>query len=411
MNALSSCLLAIFLCFYLPDRLGCSPSAAIEGKLVWHNISQPFQRGALCNDFTGAGYFIRKVKGEDISSSSGSGSYDFEDQRGGNRKWIVFLEGGGGCTSPVSCNERFIEQNIRRQYQEFRNGKFVVNVAKAWDRYRNEPLKVTSKLMTSLWRFSPRSPGMATSSSNISKESPGNIWTVEGRDILSTDEEENPDFYHYNHVLVPYCSSDVWLKNTNNFRKVMNKNFTFQFKPNFTEDFQFTFRGVAIFRSVIEDLYSYHGLGGAVEVLLAGSSAGGVGALNHASWLNSVFKKQGSTRLRVLLDSAWFIDFKGEIVNQFAPSELKKLLRTKEILETCTPFNKDFVVVKGQNDEEQNAIMACVSAHLFLARNRFPKDVPLLTIFSRYDLYLLARSVAAVAITEVSCFNYINHSN
>jgi len=398
---MSGLYLLVFLCLCLPHRLNCS---SIEDKLVWNNISEPFQRGALCNDFSGAGYFIRKIEPKDVDSRSGSGFLDLNSQEEENRKWVIFLEGGGGCTTPVSCNERFIEQNIRSEYQEFKNGRFVVNVAEAWNRYKNDPLKVTSKLMTSLWRFSPQSyeASYNGSSSNTSHSSSGNVWTVEGRDLLSTDSEKNKDFYNYNHVVIPYCSSDVWLKNTNNFKKALDENFAFQFNPNDTKDFQFTFRGIAIFRSVVEDLFSFHGLGGAEEVLLAGSSAGGIGALNHAAWLNNALKKQGNAKLRVLLDSAWFINYKGEILNQFAPSELKKLIKTEEISENCLPPNKNVSAGEEHSDEELYALIACVSAQTFLTRNHFPEGVPLLTIFSRYDLYLLSRSIASVALAEVS---------
>ncbi len=373
-------------------------------RLVWHNITQPFVRGALCNDFTGAGYFIRKVNSEILS---GSGEYtkpEVEESYPLRNKepWLIFLEGGGGCTTPVSCNERFIEQSIRMQYRDLRDDGFVVDVEKAWNEHRSDPLTVTSKLMTSIWRFSH----LEKNGSNYYVGDSGPVWEIEGRDLLSTSSEDNPDFYYYNHVLIPYCSSDIWLKNTNNYRKVLSENFTFQFQPNATEDFQFTFRGETIFKSVIEDLYSYHELGNADEVLLAGSSAGGVGALNHAAWLNNNLAKHGGGKLRVLIDSAWFINFKGEILKQFAPSILKKLIRSGEISESCMPFNKNYEFVEGRQDEESDAIVACVSAHLFLLRNRFPKNVPLFTVFSRYDLYLLSRSIAAVTFSEVS---YIQH--
>ena len=395
---------SVFICFCLLLHLRLGHQTG--GSLVWYNITQPFVRGALCNDFTGAGYFIRKVISEtELGGSSGmeflEANFSASENQGGNKKWVIFLEGGGGCTSPVTCNERFIDQDIRRQYREFRNGVFTVDVEKAWNTYKHDTLKVISKLMTTLWRFSPLSIERH-SNGFYADSSYGQEWKIEGRDILSKSKEDNPDFYNYNHVLVPYCSSDLWLKNTNNFRKALSKNFTFQFRPDFTEDYQFTFRGVSIFKSVIEDLYSFHSFGEATEVLLAGSSAGGLGALNHASWLNNQLRNHATCQLRVFIDSAWFINFKGEILNQFAPSELKKLIRSDEISESCTPLNKNYEMVKGRQDEELNAVVACVSPHLFLLRNRFPMDVPLFSVFSRYDLYLLSRSIASVTISEVS---------
>ena len=42
------------------------------------------------------------------------------------------------------------------------------------------------------------------------------------------------------------------------------------------------------------------------KVILAGSSAGGVGVVNHANWTHGVLNS--STTLNVLLDSSLFID-------------------------------------------------------------------------------------------------------
>jgi len=52
--------------------------------LKWKSINNP---DALCNDFTRAGYYIRT---NDSSSD-----------------WVVFLESGGACYSPETCNRRY----------------------------------------------------------------------------------------------------------------------------------------------------------------------------------------------------------------------------------------------------------------------------------------------------------------
>lgn len=394
----------------------------ITDRLVWHNISQPFTRGALCNDFTGAGYFIRK----EPDSESGSGfdqngtlnpDWDLTKNQGSQRsnevkenKWVIFLEGGGGCTTPISCNERFIEHRIRNQYRVFQNGTLKVDVAKAWNAHKDKPLQVTSKLMTTLWTFSPWGAGGNDDTSSSNNPPSEQIWTIEGRNILSTSPAENPDFYNHHHVLVPYCSSDLWLKKTNNYRKVYSKNFAFEFRPEFTEEHQFTFRGAVIFQSLIEDLYEFHGFEKVTQVVLAGSSAGGVGALNHAYWLKRQLGVRGHPRgkeclLRVLLDSSWFIDFKGEIGIQFAPSDLNDLVESNEIIETCSLVDNEYARnntkrVGGEASQQltdETSSINCLSAPLLLSSGKFPTDVPLLTIFSRYDLYLLVRSLASSA--------------
>lgn len=391
--------------------------------LTWHNITRALSRGALCNDFSPAGYFIRKnlipIPTEPNLKPDGSGDYLYPDwdsstspsPEPGRRDWVIYLEGGGGCVTPRECNQRYIDQRIREKFTVSQNGSRTVNVTGAWMEYRDQPLTVTSKLMTSIWRFS----GMETVSErngdekNTSSRQPGPIpsppptsWTVEGRDILSTSKQDNPDFYAHNHVLIPYCSSDLWLKKTKNFHKATEDGFTFQFNPLEEEQHQFTFRGAAILESVVKDLFEFHGFSDAREVVLAGSSAGGVGVMNHAGWLQRELRAHADSgsRLYVLMDSAWFIDFKGEITKQFSPEEDSVMEEeVDEIIDTCSP-----VASHGNSSDLtlgellRKGTVACVSAPLFLSTGRFPSDVPIFTVFSRYDLYILTRVLSNVSL-------------
>ena len=47
---------------------------------------------ALCNDFTQAGFFIRKTT---------------------SNNWVVFLESGGLCFNSETCNRRFFTRTVR----------------------------------------------------------------------------------------------------------------------------------------------------------------------------------------------------------------------------------------------------------------------------------------------------------
>lgn len=384
-----------------------------ENHLVWHDISNAFNRGALCNDFSAAGYFIRKNQApqhqlDDLKYENGSGLLpesildavwlDWFEQEPNitsqwqhRKKWIIYLEGGGGCTSPKSCNERFIEQQIRNKFTRFVNGSLNVDVAGAWAAYQNRPLVVTSRLMASLSKFANfEYAGVYWENLTASSK-----WGVKGRTLLSTSQDENPDFYQHNHVLVPYCSSDLWLKKTNDYKKALSKDFLFQFDPLHVDSHQFTFRGAAIFRSMVRDLFQFHGLSHAEEVILAGSSAGGVGAMNHAKWLKEELWKfaEQETKLYVVLDSAWFIDFRGEITNQFPPEQIQPLVATNEILDNC--FSLGAGSGSGGPLSAREDGVGCISAPLFLPTSKFPADVPILVIFSRYDLYLLVQSIAS----------------
>ena len=168
-------------------------------------------------------------------------------------RWVIYLESGGGCSSISECNDRYL-----------------VN---------EDGLNTTNELMTS-------------------SQLPA---SVTGRDLLSTNQEENPTFHHFTHVMIPYCSSDLWLGQGNNSRFPGQE---FQFHNDSSVN-DFIFRGYTIFHSAIEDLM-LDGLMNATEVLMVGSSAGGIGVLNHVRSLQSTLP---TATVAAVLDSSWFIDF------------------------------------------------------------------------------------------------------
>ncbi|XP_063286396.1 palmitoleoyl-protein carboxylesterase notum2-like [Pelobates fuscus] len=91
-----------------------------------------------CNDGTTAGYYLREAKG--------------------NKRWIIFLEGGWCCYNKETCDVRY---------------------------------KSAKRLMSS------------------------SEWppTRKGTGILSAKHSENPHWWNLNAVFVPYCSSDIWSGN------------------------------------------------------------------------------------------------------------------------------------------------------------------------------------------------------
>lgn len=317
--------------------------------LVYHNITRAVERGALCNDFSIAGYFIRR-------------NYSSSD-------WLIYLEGGGGCASVKECNKRFIDYRVRSKYSKIINGETVVDVEKAWNDYKGQEHVVTSKLMTSLWPYSP------------SPEDPLSEWTIEGTDILSSSPETNPVFHSYNHVLIPYCSSDLWLGMSQDYYLARNPNFTFIFQPNSATN-QFTFRGQAIFKSVIRDLTTYHDFGRSRLVVLSGSSAGGLGTLNHARWLQHFVTGFGA-QLRTILDSAWFINFYDNINKRFTEEAFNILGLTDYVYCNDTTYG----------------FPCCLSVACMLSNEYYPK-IPTFVIVSIYDLYFLSGSLVDVARQE-----------
>lgn len=56
------------------------------------------------------------------------------------------------------------------------------------------------------------------------------------------------------------------------------------------------------------------GLDRASQLVLAGSSVGGLGVLNHAKYVRDLLP---SAEMRVIFDSTWFINFQGDIFREF----------------------------------------------------------------------------------------------
>ena len=203
---------------------------------------------ALCNDFSSAVYY----KSSEVSKSD---------------DWIIFFEGGGGCSSLEECNQRWEEIQV-----EGSSGR-KVNPLMSSEAYPHH---------------------------------------VVGRDLLSSDPEENPLFFNYTHVLVPYCSQDAFLANRTN---PVRTDFTSGFNDTEGAD-NFVYRGRKIFYSVIEDLLENRRMKYAKRIVLAGSSAGGIGILNHLEWVQKVLNRTSAIRdpppeLFVIIDSSWFITFNG----------------------------------------------------------------------------------------------------
>ena len=287
---------------------------------------------------------------------------------------------------------------VRQQFV-LQNGSFAASIAWNGTVLRGQdPARVISPLMSSMQCFN-----------NVLEYFPSGLSSsVEGRDILDVDPVKNPLFYDYNHVVVPYCSSDVWLgEETSNTEAVKEgtsqcdcltsasiSNPCFNFNPQ-SPNLQFTFRGKIIYQSIIEQLLTDHGMSEGGRVILAGSSSGGVGVVNHAQWTRD--KLNSSTQLMVVFDSSWFINFQGGIDEVFNGGTVN--IPTSQSL---------FKVLQSQNiacnDTSQFGYPCCVSAQCVLTQQGsdgelqyYPKDTPTFALFSIYDIYLLAPALQTAA--------------
>ena len=112
---------------------------------------------------------------------------------------------------------------------------------------------------------------------------------------MSPTSAENPYWHDANHVLVPYCSSDSWSGTKE--------------KPIQRDGWRFM--GSLIVRQVIADLIPL-GLGqsNGAELLLAGSSAGGLGVMLNLDKVKKFLHEERGIRVMVrgVSDSGWFLD-------------------------------------------------------------------------------------------------------
>ncbi|CAB3254756.1 unnamed protein product [Arctia plantaginis] len=146
-----------------------------------------------------------------------------------NDHWVVYLEGGGYCWDTVSCKAR----------------------------WRRRP----SLMSSTRWPRARRAPA-----------------------LLSADPSANPLWHDSNHVLLPYCSSDMWAGTRSS--------------PHLGTGFHFA--GRLIVRAVLSDLVHY-GLKG--RMLLVGSSAGGAGVMLHADAARRALRSH-DVRVAAIADSA-----------------------------------------------------------------------------------------------------------
>lgn len=186
---------------------------------------------------------------------------------------------------------------------------------------------------------------------------------IVGKGLMSSDERENPAFYNFHHVYVPYCSSDAWLGRNHNPDVTYNRE---------DKTGKFSFQGSSIFRGVITDLCRI-GMENASEVILVGSSASGVGVLNHAQWVQA---RLNNTRIRLIIDSAWFINFE-MVLSNMVNDELGQLYNI-----TATDIPSCLDITHGYP--------CCLSPACHLMHDSLPSELPdTLFIHSQFDIYTL----------------------
>ena len=357
----------------------CALAAGYTAGLTWKFTDN---RTALCNDFTSAGFFHRNASGAE-------------------KKWVIFLESGSLCYSNETCNRRYFQSHLRERYSTNFRGRSIFgnfDTASAWEKAKADGqllAEVVNPLMTSTYCFRNKTAYFKSVED----------LTIEGTDLLSRNCTENPTFCNHGHILVPYCSSDVWLGNENATTRQYSSLLKegpcdcwdqdcFRYNPT-SSDLQFTFRGQTIFRSVLQTLDDMYNLQGASEIVLVGSSAGGVGVLNSAKWVREEYQ---NVSIKVIADSSWFINFRDSINQEFGAIVNNSMeLSNKR-------YSDALLGILDSNEacfDTRLGYPCCLSAQCLLQENRkmsaepyYPHDIPTFILTSLYDLFILANALA-----------------
>ena len=220
-------------------------------------------------------------------------------------------------------------------------------------------------------------------------------FVVRGRDILDRNASKNPLFHDYNHVIVPYCSSDAWLGEDVHGSECDCFDFEsyFPFDPS-NETLQFTFRGKIIGQTIITQLMDSYNLTGDGHLVIVGSGVGGLGALNHAKWIQQ--QLGNSTDISLIIDSSWFVNFQGSILQNFfgtlslkqVQNDTNQLLQIYEKHEACRDITLGYPCCFSAH-----CVMTCRNSSGQLAY--FSESIKTFVISSTFDTFSLAPAATA----------------
>lgn len=129
--------------------------------------------------------------------------------------------------------------------------------------------------------------------------------------ILSKNADENPYFYKWNIAVLSYCDGGLFSGNRKMFLMGKGK--------------KFYFRGRRVLRLLMENLRRQQNLQKAKEVILSGTSAGGLALILQGDYIRKFLPK--NIKVRGLADAAFFLDQKrnGAHSNRMAHKQFKAL--------------------------------------------------------------------------------------
>ena len=348
--------------------------------MQWNLLDDP---EAVCNDYSRAGFFLEKT---------------------GSTKWIIFLESGGLCYSAGTCNQRFFRSDVRKEFATNKDDQYYefdpeFDLVDTWNTMKSQNRSLSKGI----------NPFMTSINTYIKDNR--SFSEVQGSDFLNGSQAGNPMFYDFNRVVIPYCSSDLWLAQDDYVAVGVNltssdpqKQFLDHvYIPNSSE-LQFTFRGQTIMRRTIVQLFE-EGLSDATEVLLSGSSAGGLGIVNNVKWIISEFENMSvNANISVLLDSSWFINFRGNIRLAFDGNVESSDSQSGNSSRAGTRLFDIIESIPQCGRRTQSGSPCCISLDCVLTDEEyFPiGEIPVMIVFSLYDIFLLGDAIDQITPPGIS---------
>eukprot|EP00117_Sycon_ciliatum_P004852 scpid3776/ scgid4617/ ABC transporter G family member 22; White-brown complex homolog protein 23 len=329
------CLIVALLAGYIRPA---SPSESVDLERVRIGEKAAIDYGAFCNDYSLPHYY---------TSLSVAGSEDSAGECYDSAPWTIFLEGGGLCESIAGCAKRYIDSPFLMSSNDTTESKWPSNV-------------------TGYGLLAGKTKGLAVNCTH--------------------------------RILIPYCSSDLWQgydqEEINRTQAQSRRDDVVEHGSNLNRHLEdgsnenmtvlgtrlvrnLTFRGRHIFEAVIRDAMARdvgNRLCTASMVLLAGSSAGGVGAVALSPWLRSFLDTEctGSPPpVSVLGDSQWFINFDNSLGRE---EDMPWIPRGNHEYNYCDrALTSDYP--------------CCMATQCILQQPSFT-NIPLFTVFSMFDGYI-----------------------
>lgn len=221
---------------------------------------------AVCLDGSPAGFWFSEGSGE------------------GKDKYVIHHMGGGWCSSVDDC--------IRRSKQKTEGDSVALGSSDDWKAHVTCEAKspFTDKDIEDMDQFDKKT---------TEKGSLPCYYDGGQSGLLSYNSIENPLAYNWNKVYVPYCDGASF---SGDVEKPVGSNKT---------KGEVYFRGKAILNAVYDTLLSpRYNMGNADDIILSGSSAGGLAVILHADTIaDKIHKHNGNTpNIAGIPDAAFFMD-------------------------------------------------------------------------------------------------------